>query len=151
MRKLPIVLLLSLCCSAFAQKPAMKPAPKSASASSADWATPSEKSDYRTTPRYAETMAYVKRVAAAAPKQVKVESFGKTPEGRDLLVAIVSKDGAFDPAAVRKSGRAVLLIQNAIHPGESDGKAVPGYRQEPNVKPDSETETFVALKVMIDN
>jgi len=35
---------------------------------------------------------------------------------------VVSKDGAFEPAAVRKSGRAVLLIQNAIHAGEMDGK-----------------------------
>jgi hypothetical protein len=126
MRKLLAVLSLSLalCCVASAQKtkaaPKVKTAPVSAAA--ADWTTPAEKSDYRTTPRYDETMAYVRRVAAAAPKQVKVETFGRSPEGRDLLVAIVSKDGAFDPAAVRKSGRAVLMIQNAIHPGEMDGK-----------------------------
>jgi glucose-6-phosphate 1-dehydrogenase len=35
--------------------------------------------------------------------------------------------------------------------GEIDGKALPGYRQENNVAPDSNTETYVALKVMIDN
>src|SRR4051812_25567654 len=90
--------------------------------SASDWTTPAEKSDYRTTPRYDETMAYVRRVAAAAPKQVKVESFGKSPEGRELLVAVVSKDGSLEPGAVRKSERAVLMIQNAIHPGEMDGK-----------------------------
>src|SRR4051812_36208521 len=90
--------------------------------SASDWTTPAERSDYRTTPRYDETMAYVRRVATAAPKQVKVESFGKSPAGRELLVAIVSKDGSFEPAAVRKSGRAVLMIQNAIHAGEMDGK-----------------------------
>jgi hypothetical protein len=111
------LIVLSLCCAAFAQKPAQKLAP-----SAADWTTPAEKSDYRTTPRYDETMAYLKRVAAAAPRQVKLETFGKTPEGRDLWVAIVSADGVFDPAGVRKSGRAVLLIQNAIHAGEMDGK-----------------------------
>src|SRR5437899_1166572 len=60
-----------------------------------DWATPAEKADYRTTPNYDETMAYVRRVAAAAPKQVKVISFGKTGEGRDLWAVIVSKDGVF--------------------------------------------------------
>src|SRR5256885_11512615 len=118
MKKLLVVLSLSLslCCFAFAQK--KKPAPKTApvSAAAVDWVTPAEKSDYRTTPRYDETMAYVRRVATAAPKQVKVESFGRSPEGRELLVAIVSKDGVFDPAAVRKSGRAVMMIQNAIHP-----------------------------------
>jgi glucose-6-phosphate 1-dehydrogenase len=35
--------------------------------------------------------------------------------------------------------------------GESGGKPLPGYREEANVAPDSSTETFVALKVMIDN
>ena len=30
-------------------------------------------------------------------------------------------------------------------------KPVPGYRQEPGVKPDSATETFVALKLFVDN
>ena len=35
--------------------------------SNADWQTPTEKSSYRTTPDYAETMAYLNRVAAAAP------------------------------------------------------------------------------------
>ena len=31
------------------------------------------------------------------------------------------------------------------------GEPVSGYRQEPNVTPDSRTETFVAMKMMIDN
>ena len=88
----------------------------------ADWRTPTEISDYSTTPRYEETMAYVHRVAAAAPKQVKVETFGKTGEGRDLVVVIVSKDGLFDPVALHAANRPIVLIQNAIHAGEMDGK-----------------------------
>jgi glucose-6-phosphate 1-dehydrogenase len=35
--------------------------------------------------------------------------------------------------------------------GEVDGRPVPGYRQEERVAPDSNTETFVALKLLIDN
>lgn len=35
--------------------------------------------------------------------------------------------------------------------GEIDGGPVPAYRAEPNVSPDSRTETFVALKLSIDN
>ena len=35
--------------------------------------------------------------------------------------------------------------------GTSDGQAVPGYREEHDVAPDSSTETFVALKLQIDN
>jgi glucose-6-phosphate 1-dehydrogenase len=35
--------------------------------------------------------------------------------------------------------------------GAINGKPVVGYRQEPNVKPDSQTETFVALRLFIDD
>jgi len=35
--------------------------------------------------------------------------------------------------------------------GEIDGEKVSAYRSEPNVAPDSATETFVALKLLIDN
>jgi hypothetical protein len=87
-----------------------------------DWRTPAEISDYRTTPDYAETVAYLERIAAAAPSQVKIENFGKTGEGRDLKIVIASKDGVFDPAAIHASGRAILLVQNSIHAGEMDGK-----------------------------
>ena len=90
--------------------------------SSPDWRTPTEISGYRTTPDYAETMAYIERVAAAAPGEVKIENFGKTGEGRELKIVIVSKGGVFDPAAIHASGRAILLVQNSIHAGEMDGK-----------------------------
>jgi glucose-6-phosphate 1-dehydrogenase len=35
--------------------------------------------------------------------------------------------------------------------GASAGRKVPGYREEPGVAPDSQTETFAALKLYIDN
>jgi murein tripeptide amidase MpaA len=91
-------------------------------AQSSDWATPAERSNYRTTPRYDETMAYIRRVAAAVPKQVKVFSFGKTGEGRDLIAVAVSKDGVFDPVKLHAANRPIVLIQNSIHAGEMDGK-----------------------------
>ena len=78
MKNTSVLLLSFLLCSPTAAQES-KPAP----AANADWRTPAEISDYRTTPRYDETMAYVRRVAAAAPKQVKIEAFGRTDEGRD--------------------------------------------------------------------
>ena len=36
-------------------------------------------------------------------------------------------------------------------PGVVDGQPVPGYLSEPNVSPDSKTETFAALRIDIDN
>jgi murein tripeptide amidase MpaA len=89
---------------------------------SVDWRTPTEICDYRCTPRYDETMAYIRRVVAAAPKQVKIEPWGKTGEGRELVGVIVSKDGVFDPAVIHKADRPVVYIQNGIHAGEIEGK-----------------------------
>jgi len=87
-----------------------------------DWRTPAEIAEYRTTPDYAETLRYLDRVVAAAPGLVKIEDFGKTGEGRDLKIVIASKDGVFDPEKIHASGRVILLVQNAIHAGEMDGK-----------------------------
>jgi len=50
-------------------------------AQSRDWRTPAEIADYRNTPDYAATVAYLERIAADAPGQVKIENFGKTGEG----------------------------------------------------------------------
>ncbi len=119
MKSITVVLLLAALGTV---APPQKPSGKSAGSDDADWRTPAERSDYRTTPRYDETMAYVRRVAAAAPGQVKVEVFGKTGEGRELVDVVVSRDGVFDPEALHRAGRPILLIQNAIHAGEMDGK-----------------------------
>src|SRR5713101_6362803 len=42
-------------------------------------------------------------------------------------------------------------IRGQYAEGAINGKPVMGYRQEQNVKPDSQTETFVALRLFIDN
>jgi murein tripeptide amidase MpaA len=39
---------------------------------------------------HAEVTAYVRAVAAAAPERVRVETYGRTPEGRELLVVVVT-------------------------------------------------------------
>src|SRR6201996_613991 len=87
-----------------------------------DWATPAEQSNYRTTPDYAATMAYLHRIATARPQQVRIEPFGKTGEGRELDIVIASKDGVFDPYKLHAAKRPIVLVQNAIHAGEMDGK-----------------------------
>jgi glucose-6-phosphate 1-dehydrogenase len=43
------------------------------------------------------------------------------------------------------------VIRGQYIPGIVDGKEVHGYRQEDSVDPDSQTETFVAAKIMVDN
>jgi glucose-6-phosphate 1-dehydrogenase len=42
-------------------------------------------------------------------------------------------------------------VRGQYDAGTIDGQPVPAYRSEPNVAPDSNVETFVALKLLIDN
>jgi murein tripeptide amidase MpaA len=76
------------------------------------WITPVEHAGFAITPRYDETRAWLERLDAASPI-IKVETFGRSAEGRDLLMVRASKGGAAKP---------VVLIQAGIHAGEIDGK-----------------------------
>lgn len=83
------------------------------------------------------------------------------------LISLVTMEPpiSFDADSVRdeqaKALRAVSpmtpeqVLQNSVRgqygAGTSGGKAIPGYRQETNVNPQSNTETFVAMKLEIDN
>ncbi|HKS27720.1 MAG TPA: M14 family metallopeptidase [Pyrinomonadaceae bacterium] len=87
----------------------------------ADWQTRAEKTDYRQTPRYDETIAYSRRLADASPL-IRYQGFGKSGEGRELPLLIATEGGTFTPEAARKAGKAILLVQACIHPGEPDGK-----------------------------
>jgi glucose-6-phosphate 1-dehydrogenase len=42
-------------------------------------------------------------------------------------------------------------VRGQYGPGEVDDKVIPGYRDEPKVSPDSRTETFAAMKLLIDS
>jgi len=86
------------------------------------WQTVAEKSDFRATSTYAETMDFLRRAESRAPDLIRVTSFGETAEGRELPLVIVSSDGAFTPAAARATGKPILLLQSGIHAGEIDGK-----------------------------
>ncbi len=86
------------------------------------WITPAEKSDFRLTPSYDETVAWLRKLVAAAPQQLKMISLGKSPEGRDLWMVVASRENEATPEALRKNGKAIVLAQAGIHSGEIDGK-----------------------------
>jgi glucose-6-phosphate 1-dehydrogenase len=44
-----------------------------------------------------------------------------------------------------------VAVRGQYGPGQVEGVALPGYRAERGVAPDSDTETFAALKLMVDN
>ncbi|HLN54187.1 MAG TPA: M14 family metallopeptidase [Lentimicrobium sp.] len=90
-------------------------------ASAQDWQTWYEKSGYTETPRYEETMDYCQQLDQASA-QVSMVSLGKSPQGRDIQMLIVDKDGLNNPKLIRNKGKLVVLIQSCIHPGEPEGK-----------------------------
>jgi hypothetical protein len=52
---------------------------------------------------------------------VLVKEMGMTDVGYPLHLVLVSADGKFDPAQWHQQNKAVILINNGIHPGEPDG------------------------------
>lgn len=85
------------------------------------WITPAEKSGFRTSPSYDETVAYLRRLTGASP-QLRMVSIGKSPEGRDIWMVVASKEQLFMPDALHRTGKPTLLAQGGIHSGEIDGK-----------------------------
>ncbi len=86
-----------------------------------DWQTLAEQTDYRKSWNYADTIRFAKKLDKASDKII-YQSFGKSGEGRDLPLLIVSDGKIFTPEAAKKSGKAIILIQAGIHSGEIDGK-----------------------------
>lgn len=78
-----------------------------------------------------------------------------------LTLVAMEVPSAFEADAIRNEKVKVLRALAPIVPervawgqyvaGLIDGQAVSGYRQEPGVSPDSETETFVAMRLEISN
>ena len=69
------------------------------------------------------------------------------PKGiRDEKVKMIQAIEVLDTARVAQD-----VVRGQYTAGTSDGTAVDGYREEPGVDPHSQTETFVALKLSVDN
>ena len=92
-----------------------------------DLTTHAERTKYRETGRYEEVQRLCTAFESAYPEQVRCREFGRSPEGRPMLVLIASADGAFEPAKNRELKRPVVLMQGGIHAGEIDGKDA-GFR-----------------------
>ncbi len=67
-------------------------------------------------------------------------------EVRDEKVKVLR---ALKPIRGEDIGR--YTVRGQYGPGNFAGKPVPGYRQEPNVSPTSSVETFVAMRLEVDN
>jgi len=72
------------------------------------------------TPTYDEAIAWYKHLDQKY-KKAKLITYGKTDIGKSLHLFVISDDKNFDPQAYRSKGKCMILINNAIHPGESCG------------------------------
>jgi hypothetical protein len=102
MRKFFVFCLLSMKLKAAAQK------------------TPFELSGKIETTTYTAAISYYKNLVKTYP-EARLLTYGNTDFGKPLHVLVLSRDKVFDPSAIRKNNKRVLLINNGIHPGEPEG------------------------------
>lgn len=79
-----------------------------------------EKTDGLETATYFEAINWYKNLDKVSSK-VLVKEMGMTDAGYPLHLVMVCDDGKFDPLQWHKQNKAVILINNGIHPGEPDG------------------------------
>ena len=87
--------------------------------SSKDFTTTFEKSKGLETATYHETITFYSDLAEAF-SEINIQEIGETDSGKPLHLVTLSPDGEFDFETIRKNKR-IILINNGIHPGESDG------------------------------
>lgn len=81
--------------------------------------TPYEKGNGNQTATYQETIDYFKLLDSNF-ETIKMVQMGPTDMGEPLHIVIFNPDKNFDFAEIHKT-KAVLLLNNGIHPGEPDG------------------------------
>jgi len=121
---------------------------------------------------------YVDHVQITVAESLGVEKRGGFYEGagalRDIVqnhvmqvlaLTLMEPPGSIDARGIRdekvKALRSVVVpsveqVRSTVVRGQYDsgwceGVSVPAYRQEPDVDPDSQTETYVAMKLTVDN
>lgn len=82
--------------------------------------TPYEQSGKKETTTYDKAISYYKSLVKLYPKS-KLLTYGSTDFGKPLHLLILSRDQVFEPSAIRKANKRILLINNGIHPGEPEG------------------------------
>ncbi|MFY7741292.1 MAG: M14 family metallopeptidase [Flavobacterium sp.] len=87
-------------------------------AQNSDWQTPYEKGNKNQTATYEEAMLFYKRLVAQH-NTLEIKEMGLTDSGEPLHLLLYNPDRNFDLS--KNQSKAILLINNNIHPGEPDG------------------------------
>lgn len=75
---------------------------------------------FTTTPVYDSIIATYQQFEKQS-RLCKLSVVGRTDVGKPLHLFVISKDSIFSPEIEKKKGKAVVMINNGIHPGEPDG------------------------------
>ena len=84
-----------------------------------DFTTVFETSNGMQTATYDETISFYENLAKAYP-EIDIKAIGETDSGRPLHLVTLNGEANFNFSEIRQNKR-ILLINNGIHPGESDG------------------------------
>jgi hypothetical protein len=84
-----------------------------------NFTTEFEKSNGLETATYSQTIKFYQNLADTF-STIKIDSIGETDSGKPLYLITLNPDAEFEYSIIRKNKR-ILLINNGIHPGESDG------------------------------
>jgi hypothetical protein len=85
-----------------------------------DFTTLFEKSKGTETPQYKDVIKYYEQLSASFD-EVSIFTFGQTDSGEPLHLVVYSKEGFRNSDEIKNSPKNKILINNGIHPGESDG------------------------------
>ncbi len=80
-----------------------------------------ELTNYEETTRYEEVLNFIAELQKRS-SLLRLESFGKSEEGRGLPLMIFSDSPISNPRDVRGSGKPIVFIMANIHAGEVEGK-----------------------------
>lgn len=84
-----------------------------------NWTTPYEEMGGQKSPAYPEVIAYYLELSKAFPS-VNIQTLGSTDSGEPLHLVTFNPDGNFNFQKIGEE-KAIILLNNGIHPGESDG------------------------------
>jgi len=92
----------------------------SAGQTSKDFETHFEKSNGLETATYQQTIKFYYNLAEVYP-EISIKAIGETDSGEPLHLVTLNLDAVFDFSKIKEHDKRILLINNGIHPGESDG------------------------------
>ncbi|GGW69481.1 hypothetical protein DFQ11_10533 [Winogradskyella epiphytica] len=115
MKKLFIIFLIISSCSDKSQQKEIK-----TNQTEIDFTTVFEKSEGVETATYQETIAYYQDLADRYA-EISIQNIGETDSGTPLHIVTLNMDGSGDNFEQLRQNHRIILVNNGIHPGESDG------------------------------